>query len=98
MPAERSRSGRPLLALAIFLLAVFVGGALLAPWLYRAVVALAPGSKLARTPFARYVNRSLLLMAVVGIPFYVRASGIRRWSDVGLDPRHVRWRRVAAGF
>jgi membrane protease YdiL (CAAX protease family) len=36
-------------------------------------------------------------MALVGIPFYVRASGIRSWADVGV-PRVYRWRRVAAGF
>jgi membrane protease YdiL (CAAX protease family) len=103
MPADPARPdarpGRPLLALAVFLLAVFVGGALLAPWLYKAVLAMVPpGSKLARTAFARYVNRSLLLVALIGIPFYLRASGIRRWRDVGLDPRDLRWRRTAAGF
>jgi membrane protease YdiL (CAAX protease family) len=102
MPAEVSphhaQRGRPLLALAVFLLFVFIGGALLAPWLYHAVQELAPGTKLARTPFARVENRALLLTALVGVPFYVRASGIRRWADVGLDPRAIRWRRVGAGF
>jgi membrane protease YdiL (CAAX protease family) len=92
------RRGRPLLALALFLVAVFAGGALLAPWLYDALHALVPGSKLARAPFARVVNRSLLLVALLGVPFYVRASGIRHWADVGIDPRRLRWRRVAAGF
>ena len=96
--AGDARRGRPLLALALFLVAVFAGGALLAPWLHHALQALAPGTKLARTPFARVVNRSLLLVALVGIPFYVRASGVRRWADVGVDPRRLRWRRVAAGF
>jgi membrane protease YdiL (CAAX protease family) len=102
MPAEapphHDPRGRPLLALAVFLLFVFIGGALLAPWLYHAVQALAPGTKLARAPFARVENRALLLMALVGIPFYVRASGIRSWAHVGLDPRRVRWGRVGAGF
>ncbi|MFL5538198.1 MAG: type II CAAX prenyl endopeptidase Rce1 family protein, partial [Longimicrobiaceae bacterium] len=92
------RQGRPILALALFLVAVFAGGALLAPWLHDALQALAPGTKLARTPFARVVNRALLLMALLGTPFYVRASGIRRWADVGVDPRRLRWWRVAAGF
>jgi hypothetical protein len=92
------RRGRPLLALAVFLAFVFIGGALLAPWLYHAVQALAPGTKLARAPFARVENRALLIMALVGVPFYVRASGIRRWADVGVDPRNLRWRPVAAGF
>lgn len=95
---EHARRGRPLLALAVFLAFVFVGGALLAPWLYHALQALAPGTKLARTSFARVENRALLLMALAGIPFYVRASGIRRWADVGFDPRNIRWKRVAAGF
>jgi hypothetical protein len=102
MPANDSTNdtprGSPLVALPVFLLFVFVGGALLAPWLYHALQALAPGTKLARTPFARVENRALLLMALVGVPFYVRASGIRRWADVGLDPRAVRWRRGGAGF
>jgi membrane protease YdiL (CAAX protease family) len=94
---DEPRRGRPLLALLAFLAFVFVGGALLAPWLWHAVQALAPGTKLARAPFARVENRALLLMALVGIPFYVRASGIRSWADVGV-PRVYRWRRVAAGF
>jgi len=102
MPADGSphhdSRGRPLLALAAFLAFVFIGGALLAPWLHHALQALAPGTKVARTPFARVENRALLLMALVGIPFYVRASGIRRWRDVGVEPRAIRWRRVAGGF
>lgn len=92
------RQGRPILALALYLVAVFAGGALLAPWLHHALQAVAAGTELARTPFARVVNRSLLLVALLGIPFYGRASGIRRWADVGVDPRGLRWRRVAAGF
>lgn len=101
MPAvrhEASPRGRPILALAVYLAAVFAGGALLAPWLYHAVQAIAPGSAVARTAFARYVNRALLLVALAGVPFYLRAAGIRRWRDVGLDPRNVRWRRVSGGF
>jgi len=96
-PRGAQRTGHPLLALAAFLAFVFIGGALLAPWLYHALQAVAPGTKLARTPFSRVENRALLLMALAGVPFYVRASGIRRWTDVGV-PRQIRWRRVAAGF
>jgi membrane protease YdiL (CAAX protease family) len=96
--ADDAPQGRPILALALYLVAVFAGGALLAPWLYHALQAVAAGTELARTPFARVVNRALLLVALLGIPFYVRASGIRRWADVGVDPRRLRWRRMAAGF
>lgn len=99
---DETRDGRPLRALVLYLLAVFAGGALLAPWLYHGVQALAPSlpalEKLAEMPFARYVNRGLLIVALVGLPFFVRGAGIRRWTDVGIDPKHVRWRRFGAGF
>jgi hypothetical protein len=87
-----ARGSRPALALALYLLAVFAGGALLAPWLFHAVQALAPGwpalERIAGMPFGRYVNRALLIVALVGLPFFVRGSGIRRWRDVGV-PRGV---------
>ncbi|HEX8694775.1 MAG TPA: CPBP family intramembrane glutamic endopeptidase [Longimicrobium sp.] len=98
---EPGRRGRPLLALVVYLLAVFLGGALLAPWLYRAVHALAPSApalaELAEMPFGRYVNRALLLTALVGLPLFVRGAGVRRWSDVGVR-RPVGWRRFGVGF
>jgi hypothetical protein len=84
------RSFRPLLALALFLVGGVRGR--------RAAGAVAPPRRCRRsrrerswraTPFARYVNRALLLVALLGIPFYVRASGIRRWADVGVDPRRL---------
>ncbi|MBV9775311.1 MAG: CPBP family intramembrane metalloprotease [Gemmatimonadetes bacterium] len=94
--------GRPLPALLLFLAAVFGLGALLAPWLYLGAQALAaayPGARdLARFPFGTYVNRGLLIVALAALPLYLRGAGVRRWSDVGLDPRRVLWRRWAAGF
>ncbi|MBW3571074.1 MAG: CPBP family intramembrane metalloprotease [Gemmatimonadetes bacterium] len=108
-PPARTRSaaapdagGRPIAALALYLLAVFAGGALLAPWLYHAVQALATSipalETVARMPFARYVNRGLLIVALLGLPWFVRGAGVRRWSDVGIPPGFVRWRRFAAAF
>lgn len=94
--------GRPARALGLYLVAVFVGGALLAPWIYQAAQAVAPAhpllEQLARMPFARFVNRALLITALVGLPFYIRAAGIRSWADVGVPPGLIRWRRLAAGF
>src|SRR5687767_14614326 len=99
---ERTREGRPFVALVVYLAAVFAGGALLAPWMYRGMQALAepwPAVEgLAEMPFARYVNRALLLMALLGLPFFVRAAGIRGWRDVGIPPGGIRWRRFAAAF
>jgi membrane protease YdiL (CAAX protease family) len=99
---SNDRSARPVVALALYLAAVFVLGPLLAPWAWKAVQALAPGrpilATLAHQSFARYVNRCLLLCALVGLPFFVRGAGIRGWTDVGFHPRHVSWRRFLAGF
>ncbi|HEX6370303.1 MAG TPA: CPBP family intramembrane glutamic endopeptidase [Longimicrobium sp.] len=100
--APQPRTGRPVPALALYLLAVFAGGALLAPWLYHAIQALAPSipalETAARMPFARYVNRGLLIVALLGLPFFVRGAGVRRWSDVGMPPGFIRWKRFAAAF
>jgi uncharacterized protein len=88
--------------LAGYLLAVFVGGALLAPWLYWGVGAAAGGWPLLHAlsdhPFHRFVHRSLLLMGVAGLWPLLWAAGMRSWGDVG-----VRWgrevkRRFGAGF
>lgn len=101
-PESAAPRGRPLRSIVVYLLAVFAGGALLAPWLYLAVQALAPSvpalGEIAEAPFGRYVNRALLITALAGLPFFVRGSGIRRWTDVGLDPKRVAWRRLGAGF
>jgi uncharacterized protein len=97
-----ARHSRPALALAVYLLAVFAGGALLAPWLFHAVQALAPGwpalERIAGMPFGRYVNRGLLIVALVGLPFFVHGSGIRSWRDVGVPPGWIRWRWFGGAF
>jgi uncharacterized protein len=102
MTTVAGESGRPLPALTLYLVAVFVGGALLAPWLFRGVQALAAAypamAPLAAMPFARFVNRSLLIAALVGLPFFIRASGIRGWADVGVARGLVQWRRFGGGF
>ena len=101
MPPD-ARDPRPAYALAVYLLAVFAGGALLAPWLYHGVQALAPSvpalERVAGYPFARYVNRALLIVALLGLPVFVRASGVRSWRDVGVPPGVVRWRAFGGAF
>ncbi len=57
----------PVLALVVYLGVVFVGGALLAPWLHWTVSHLAPASSLATKPFHRYLDRSLMALAIAGI-------------------------------
>ncbi len=98
-PPRDTRAAR---ALLVYLLAVFAGGALLAPPLFHGVQALAAAfpalADVADNPFSRFVNRALLIVAVVGLPFFLRACGIRRVADAGLDWRRPAWRRLGAGF
>jgi membrane protease YdiL (CAAX protease family) len=71
-PLPTPVSGRPaVLVLAVYLAIVFLGAALLAPWLWKLVQAGLPDSSLARQPFHRYVNRCLLVLALGGLwPLY----------------------------
>jgi membrane protease YdiL (CAAX protease family) len=65
------RPGRTFSILLAYLLVVFLGAALLAPWIWKASHALFPGSAFLRHPFHRYVNRCLIFMAIAGLwPLY----------------------------
>jgi membrane protease YdiL (CAAX protease family) len=75
---------RPIRSLLIFTVVVFLGGALLAPWLFWLVQSVAPNSHLAHNPFHRYVNRALLAFALIGIWPLVRSLGAKSWRDVGI--------------
>ena len=61
---------RPIRAWLIYVFLVFFGGALVAPWLYWAAQSLAMHFRalqhLADSPFHRFVNRSLLMLALAG--------------------------------
>ena len=87
---------RPLRALIIYLAVVFVGGALLAPWLYWLVQAAIP--KLAHQPFHRFVDRSLLILALAGLVPLLRAFGARTLAEVGLVKPAGQWRKLFAGL
>ena len=93
---------RPGRVLLIFTLAVFVGGALLAPWLYWLTqwgashwVGL---EKLAHSPFHRYVNRCLLVLALAGIWPLMRSLGMCSWKNLGWVKPGGQGRRLAGGF
>ncbi|MDE3067072.1 MAG: CPBP family intramembrane metalloprotease [Verrucomicrobiota bacterium] len=76
---------RPLRAVVIYLGAVFIGGALLAPWLCWLARDFAPAfPRIAGAPFNRFVDRSLLLAALAGLWPLLRALDARSWRDLGL--------------
>ena len=78
---------RLLLSLVIYLVVVFVGGALLAPWIYWLVQHTAQDfPKIAGAPFHRYVDRSFLILALVGLWPLLRALGAKSAQDMGITP------------
>jgi membrane protease YdiL (CAAX protease family) len=92
---------QPLRALLVYLVWVFVGGALLAPWLYYAagwaVPTLGWGS-LAEVPFHRYVSRSLLVLALLGLWPLLHNLGLRTRRELGLKNLKGEWGRLVGGF
>jgi uncharacterized protein len=90
---------RPLRALIIYIVVVFVGGALLAPWLYwLAHVFAHEFPKTAAQPFNRFVDRSLLILALAGLWPLLRALGVTSWREAGLVEPHGQWKKLSGGL
>jgi membrane protease YdiL (CAAX protease family) len=88
-------------ALLIYLVVVFVGGALLAPFLYQIAqgVGYVRGlGGLARAPFHRIVDRAVLGMALICLWPLVRAMGITSWRSLGFVNPGEKWRDSVPGF
>jgi len=93
---------RPILLLLIYLVAVFGGGALLAPWLYD-FTQWAGGhwaifQKLAGNPFSRFVLRSILGLAVMLVWPLLRGCGMLKSREMGLAGNGQVARDLATGF
>jgi uncharacterized protein len=90
---------RPLRALLIYVIAVFIGGALLAPPLYWLVQSHAHTfPKLATAPFPRYVHRCLLGIALLGLWPLVKNLELKSLPDVGIVRPRGQWKKLGAGF
>lgn len=87
---------------ALYLAAIFGGGALLAPWMHAAVNCLAAGvpvlEPLANAPFHRYVTRCMMVIALAGLWLVFNASGLTSWRELGLAPPTPNLRLLTAGF
>lgn len=89
----------PTRALGFYVAVVFLGGGLLAPWLYWLVQSLASTfPELADKPFHRYVNRSMLVLALAGMWPLLRAFGARSPRELGWVSPRGQGGRLAAGF
>jgi uncharacterized protein len=86
-------------ALGIYILTIFIGGALLAPVLYGLVQSFAESfPQLADNPFHRFLNRSFLALALLGLWPLFRSLGAQNWRDVGLVNPKRKWYNFGAGF
>jgi membrane protease YdiL (CAAX protease family) len=93
------RAMRPLRALVIYLVVVFIGGALLAPWLYRLAQSVGHSfPQIAGVPFHRFVNRSLLILALAGLWTLLCALGATSWRETGLVQIHGQWKKLFGGL
>jgi hypothetical protein len=93
---------RPVRSLLIYFVLVFVGGALLAPWLYWFTFGLAAHSsafeKLASNPFHRFLDRAFLGGAVLGLWPLLRSCQMPHWRDLGLKAGGRTLSNIARGF
>ena len=90
---------RPLWALVIYIVAVFFGGALLAPWLYWLAQDFAHSlPKIAGAPFHRFMDRSFLILALAGVWPLLRALGAKSLRETGLVPPYGQSKKLFGGL
>lgn len=91
------RRSRPVSALLSYIAVVFIGGALLGPCLYRLVQQIAPHSQFAGKPFHRYLDRSLLAIALIGLWPLLRTLAFGSPWSLLRPSAPGQWRRLARG-
>lgn len=88
-------------AILLYLVVVVLTGAVLAPWAFHGIQWLATFEWLewlGRYPFRRIFNRSVLVVALIGLWPLWRALGIRTWSAAGYPREDGWWRQVLQGM
>jgi hypothetical protein len=89
----------PLRALVIYIALVFLGGALLAPWLYWLAQSFAhefPG--IAGNPFHRFLDRSIMGLALIGLWPFLRSVGADSLKELGLARSGGRLKQFGGGL
>ena len=85
----------------VYLTAVFVGGALLAPVLFSAAQALIEADVLPvlkKFRFPKYFNRAVLLCALAFLVPFLRSLGLSSWKELGVFPNPAPRRDLGLGF
>jgi uncharacterized protein len=90
---------RPIRALLLYLAAIFIGGALLAPWLWQLAQLGGPlFPHLAHTAFHRYVGRCFQIIALAGLWPFLRALGATSRREIGLVSPEGQLPKLGAGL
>jgi len=109
--ADRSKSDHPVrtsgrrvragVLILTYLVTVFIGAALIAPWIYMAAQkfpAAESTADLVPTPFYRYISRLLLVLGLAGLYPLLRTLGIQSLNGLGTTPSSSRFREWSNGF
>jgi hypothetical protein len=90
---------RPLRALVIYIAVVFIGGALLTPWLWHlAQLFAASFPRIANAPFHRFLDRSFLIFALAGLWPVLRSLGAASWRDIGVVLPYGQSKKLLGGL
>jgi membrane protease YdiL (CAAX protease family) len=87
--------------LLAYVVAVVVGGALLAPplfWTGQALIAADLLPQLAPFGFEKYLNRAFMVLALGLLWPWLRWMGLHRWTDLFLTTNPRRWRDLGTGL
>ena len=80
---------------------VVVAGSLLAPPLYGLTQTLIEAGYLegiAHYKFPKYLNRAVLVVALIGLYPFLKSLGLGSWRDLGVDPNPERWKDLGRGI
>ncbi|MDP7038911.1 MAG: type II CAAX endopeptidase family protein [Myxococcota bacterium] len=92
---------RDLKLFLLYLLAVVVVGCLLAPLLYDAAQWLMEAGYLtflARFRFQKYLNRGILIAALIFMPIFLMSLKMTSWKSLGIEKNVGKWRDLIMGF
>ncbi|SVD04358.1 uncharacterized protein METZ01_LOCUS357212, partial [marine metagenome] len=89
-------------AILIYLIAVFIGAAILAPLIWMAVFSDAPifgflSFLQSHDDYHRYFSRSLLFFALLGLGVLAKFTSIGSWNNIGWEKPKKHWRKLSVG-